>query len=82
MPKNPFRLEKDFTSHLGRWIKEKGFFWHKISDADRGLKPYDVIICSESNTYHTEIKMIDSDNFGINIFRPNQIKALRKIHDL
>ena len=79
LPKKGFRLEKDFTSHLGKWIKKQGYFFHKISDEGRGLKPYDSIICTHSNTYHCEIKVIKSDNFTIKEFRPNQIKALTDI---
>ena len=82
MPKKGFRLEKDFTTHYGRWMKDQGFFWHKISDADRGLKPYDVITCTDKDTYHCEFKVIKSDKFDISIFRPNQICALEKITKL
>lgn len=38
-----YKNESEFTSRFGREIKKRSWFFHKISDADRRLKPFDAI---------------------------------------
>ena len=78
----PFRLEKEFTTAFNKKLKDKWFFVHKLSDWWLGNKPYDCIIRTNIATYHTEIKVIDKENFYIKQLRSNQRKALRLVTEL
>ena len=78
----PFRLEKEFTTAWLRALKNRWYFAHKLSDGSISSKPYDCIIRTKEATYHTEIKVIDKQNFYLKQLRPNQRQALRKITKL
>lgn len=82
MPIKPFRLEKEFTTFFAKQLKEKWFFWHKISDLDIRAKPVDSIIRTHLESYFCEIKVIKKDEFSFDQFQPNQIKALEEISKL
>jgi len=73
----PFLLEKSFTTHWLKLLKEKGFYTDKISDGSIGTKKVDCYIRTPHQDYCCEIKMVDAELFPLTRIRPNQWKALR-----
>lgn len=39
-----FKNEREFTTWFGSEVKKRGWFFHKISDIDFRLKPFDAIL--------------------------------------
>jgi hypothetical protein len=70
-----FKDEKSFTTWFGSEIKLRGGFWHKISDMDSRLKPFDAIAVEDGSTYLIEVKMGDEKKTTdvYKKLRPNQI---------
>lgn len=82
MPKQWFRLEKDFTTFWLWELKNKWYWKKKWSDWSQDKKPYDADIVTTLWSYHCEIKIIEKDDFSFDKFQPNQIKALEHISSL
>lgn len=82
MNKKSFSLEKDFTTHYLKQLKQKGYFAYKISDAWVWIKPMDVFIYTSNWWYYCEIKIIEKDIFQISQLRDNQYTALKHIYTL
>lgn len=59
LPNKIFRNEAEFTSWFGRQIKDKWWFWHKISDMSIELKPFDAILALDWYIAAVEIKVSD-----------------------
>jgi hypothetical protein len=60
LPEKWFKDEASFTTYFGRQIKEKWGFFHKISDADRWLKPMDAVFALNGIVWWIEFKITDS----------------------
>lgn len=75
-----FKNEKDFTADFWRYVKHEWGFWHKLSDMDNWLKPFDAIVVLD-HTYFVEFKMGDEKwkTDAYKKLRPNQIAGLRKV---
>lgn len=79
-PKSWFPNEAKFTTWW-LWELKKLWFWKKKwSDASWDRKPYDCNIATPTSDYYCEIKHLKKDaDFWIEIFRPNQIKAMQDL---
>lgn len=78
----PYKLESSFTTSWLKSLKEKWYFCYKIPDWSLWQKPYDVIVVTDKNTYHIEIKLIKGNKFPLSNLRPNQWASMRKIDKL
>lgn len=56
LPERWFKNEASFTTWFWKNIKDGGWFFHKISDADRWLKPFDALMAYKGKTYWIEFK--------------------------
>ncbi len=75
--RGPFLLEKSFTTHWLKLLKEEWFYTDKISDGSIWTKKVDCYIRTPKWDYCCEIKMIEANMFPLTRIRPNQWKALR-----
>ncbi len=78
----PYKLESSFTTAWGKMIKDKWWYFDKISDWSIWAKKIDCYIITNKWSYICEIKVIDKDIFHIKRLRPNQLKALRLTNKL
>lgn len=56
LPDKSFWNEAAFTTRFGRQIKDRGGFWHKISDFSLGFKPFDAVFALEGLAGAIEFK--------------------------
>lgn len=56
-----YKNEAEFTSWFGRELKKRSWFFHKISDADRRLKPFDAIFWLDWIVWAIEFKCVSTD---------------------
>ncbi len=75
--KGPFLLEKSFTTHWLKLLKDKWFYTDKISDGSIGTKKIDCYIRTPDWDYCCEIKMAESTLLPLTRIRPNQWNAMR-----
>lgn len=76
-----FKNEKEFTHRYGGNIRDNWWFWHKISDVDSRLKPFDAVTCVNGKSTYIEIK-VGNEKESCNVYnklRPNQIFWLRLV---
>lgn len=53
-----FKNEAEFTSWFGWCIKSAGWFFHKISDQDQRVKPFDAIFVLDWVAWSIEFKYV------------------------
>lgn len=58
LPSRIFKSESDFTTWFWSYIRKNGWFFHKISDESRWLKPFDSIMAYEWYIAAVEIKYV------------------------
>ena len=56
LPQSPFGNEAAFTTWFGRQVKDRGGFFHKISDFSLGFKPFDAVFGLKGFTWAIEFK--------------------------
>lgn len=82
-----FKKEKEFQRWFGQQCKKKKWFYFKIPDDSRWMKPYDCIVRTDNEDLHIELKMVPSlekitGAKAWALLRPQQKAALWKITKL
>ena len=82
-PKRLFKDEKTFTTWFWKQIKTRFWHWHKLSDMDIRMKPYDAIFVYKWISAFLEIKVWSekSKTDIIKKLRPNQKQGLTKVYN-
>lgn len=57
-----FKNEAQFTSWFWKQCKEKWYFFFKLSDADRRIKPFDAFVMAEWYPIAIEFKINDNSS--------------------